>query len=143
MVSFKTGGIKETIQRILALFDTSYSQFEGMSFDEQYHFQYDLFDAMLPVIYRCFKKNAYGETGITSFSRIINDLEDCKEDHDELEYADTVLRQQYLNNPPKGLTYKKIEKMPASELLDFAINQFMEYPSNDFFEEKYKDIPTI
>ena len=47
--------IDETLKRILSLFEISYKQFEEKDFEEQYSFQHDLLDAILPVIYKHFK----------------------------------------------------------------------------------------
>ena len=144
---FETGGMAETIKRLLSLFEVSFSQFEKMTFDQQYDFQYELFNAMIPIIRKHFKEDAYGNTDGYSFESIINDLENYKENHDNLEYADTILRQQYIAHPPKGLTIKKIQRMSKEDLLDFDINLHMDETYNpDYispFEEKYANYLVI
>lgn len=144
---FETGGMAETMKRLLSLFEVSFSQFEKMTFDQQYDFQYELFNAMIPIIRKHFKEDAYGNTDGYSFESIINDLENYKENHDELEYADTILRQRYIAHPPKGLTIEKIKKMSKEELLNFDINlQMEENYDPDYkspFEEKYAKYPVI
>lgn len=143
----KTGGMAETIKRLLSLFDVSYAQYEAFDFETQYGFEHDLYCAMIPVVRKYFKKNAYGEDDALAFYRIIIDLENYKEYHDELEYADTTLRQYYIENPSKGLSKAQIKSMSSQEILDFDIARQMEdsYDPNYVSPllKKYEDLPII
>ena len=145
--AFETGGMQETMKRLLALFEVSYDQFEKLTFDQQYTFQYDLFNAMIPIIEKHFKEDAYGNSESYYFEGILNDLENYKEHHDEIEYANTELRQRYLENPPKGLTREQIKKMSPEALLDYDIDLQMEkdYDSEqkDPFAKKYAGFTII
>ncbi len=144
---FETGGMAETIKRLLSLFEVSFSQFEKMTFDQKYDFQYELFNAMIPIIRKHFTVDAYGNTDPYSFENIINDLENYKEHHDELEYADTILREQYIEHPPKWIKKEQIEKMSKEDLLNLHIDlQMEEYYDPDYkslFEEEYANYTII
>lgn len=144
---FETGGMTETMKRLLSLFEVSYTQFEKMSFNQQFNFQYELFDTMIPIIRKYFTEDAYGKKDRYSFESILIDLENYKEQHDELEYADTTLRQRYMEHPPKGLTRDTIAKMSKEALLNFDIDLQMEQcfdpEYKDPFAEKYADYPII
>ncbi|WP_027205169.1 hypothetical protein [Butyrivibrio fibrisolvens] len=115
---FEYGGMKETMKRLLSLFDVSYSQYEEFDFETQYNFKHELFDNMAPIIRKYFKKNAYGNDDPFAFESIIFNLEQAKEHHDDLEYADTVLRQQFIENTPKGLSKNDIQKMTSQDILN-------------------------
>ena len=144
---FETGGMAETWKRLLSLFDVSYAQYEAFDFETQYNFEHDLFSAMIPIMRKYFKKNAYGEEDAWAFYRIIYDLENYKEYHDELEYADTTLRQYYIENPPKGLSKAQIKNMSSQEIIDFDIAREMEdsHDSNyvSTLLKKYENVPII
>lgn len=144
---FESGGMAETIKRLLSLFDVSYTQFEEFDFDTQYNFEHELFNVMIPIIKKHFKVNAYGQDGPFAFMGIINDLEDYKEQHDMLEYAENVLRPKYIENPPKGLTKTDITKMSSQDILDYDIAlQMQENYDPDYkspLETKYHDYTLI
>ena len=144
---FEVGGMTETMKRLLSLFEISYRQFEEMPFEQQYNFQHDLFEAMIPVMYKHFTENAYGDSESYSFEGILADLENYKENHDELEYADTILREKYIAHPPKGYTPDMIKKMSKEKLLNIDINlQMEEYDDSEIedpFAEKYANYPLI
>ncbi len=110
--------MSETIKRVLSLFEISMDQFNEMTFDKQYVFQHDLLDAILPVIYKHFNEDGYGDAEMISCQRIIFELENFKEDHDFREYANTILRQRFIDNCPKGYTVKEINAMSPDELID-------------------------
>ena len=144
---FETGGMKETMKRLLSLFDVSYSQYENFDFETQYNFEHDLFDAMIPIMSKYFKKNAYGSDDAFAFENIIVELEDYKNHHDELKYADTVLRQKYMEQPPKGLSKSDIQHMSSQEILDFdkELKMVESYAPNykSPLEAKYADYTII
>lgn len=144
---YETGGIKETMKRILSLFDVSYRQFEEMTFEQQYAFQYELFEAMIPVMRKNFQENAYGETDKYLFEYILVDLDNYKEQHELLEFADSILRDRYIAKPPKGLTPKMIKKMTAKELLDFEeklqADDCCDIEFDDPISKKYANYPLI
>lgn len=114
--------IGETIKRVLSLFEISMDQFNEMTFDKQYDFQHDLLNAILPVIYKHFNEDGYGDAEMVSCQRIIIELESYKEDYDLKEYANTVLRQRFIDNCPKGYTVKEISAMSPDELIDLDMS---------------------
>ena len=119
--SLKREGIKETLKRILALFDRSYSQFEAMEFEEQYKFQRDLFEAIIRVIISHFKVNALGKNDEMEIERILFELESWRDDHYIYEYAENTLRKKFLDNLPVGCTKSEIERMTPAELIDLDL----------------------
>ena len=137
---FEAGGMSETIKRILVLFEVSYTQFEKMTFEQQYNFQYDLFNAMIPVVKKHFKEDAYGHKDDYYFESILIDLDVYKEWHDDMEYSDKDLRQSYMENPPKGLTKEKVKKMSKEELFNFEVNLQMEENEDTEFEDPFATI---
>lgn len=110
--------IGELLEQILVLFDVSISQFEEMDFEAQYLFQHDLLEALVPVIRKHFKTDAYGQEEMPNLEKVILDLEYYREDHDLQIYADEVLRKRFLENPPLGKTREDILAMSADELID-------------------------
>ncbi len=144
---FETGGFKETMKRILSLFDVSYKQYEKLNSDTKLQFEHDLYESMFPVIRKYFKENAYGDHDVTAFIRSLYELDELKERLKELEYADKELRKKFLDNPPKGLTKSDIEKMSSEDILEYeyALEAAEAYDPNDISPfpsifEKYSDI---
>ena len=122
----------ETLKRILSLFEVSYEQFKAKTFEEQYDFQHDLLSAMLPVMYKHFDKDGYGDTERMSFEAIIVSLENYRDDYYEQEYADTTLRETFMKNPPEGYTSDQIKKMSPDELIGLDMYlQSLEYPEDE------------
>lgn len=121
--ALKKEKMEETLKRVLSLFEVSYSQFQNKDFEEQYDFQHDLLNAILPVMYKHFDRDGYGDESRQSFEKIIYDLESYKEDYYERQYADTVVRKKFLSKPPKGYSVKDIKKMSTDDLiaLDMSI----------------------
>lgn len=109
--------IDETLKRILSLFEVSYDQFLAKDFEEKYEFQHDLFSAILPVMYKHFDRDGYGNTERWSFEEIIVQLENYRDDYYEQQYADTTLREAFLKKLPKGYTRSQIQKMTPDELI--------------------------
>jgi len=114
--------IGETLKRVLSLFEISYKQFEEKDFEEQYSFQYDLFNAILPVIYKHFREDGYGDAKMYNCQRIISELEDYYEWVEEQKYADSVLRARFTKLVPEGYTKSEIEKMTPDELLGIDLD---------------------
>lgn len=73
--------IEELLEQILALFEISFSQFEEMDFEAQYHLQHDLLDALVPVIRKHFRVDAYGRRDMPDLEKIICELENFRDDH--------------------------------------------------------------
>lgn len=109
--------IGELLEKILALFDISFSQFKKMDFEAQYLFQHDLLEALVPVIRKHFKADAYGQEKMPNLEKVILDLEYYREDHDLQLYADEVLRKRFLENPSLGKTREDILAMSADALI--------------------------
>lgn len=78
---FSKQPIEELLEQILALFEISFSQFEEMDFDAQYHLQHDLLDALVPIIRKHFRVDAYGRRDMPDLERIICELENFRDDH--------------------------------------------------------------
>ncbi len=117
----QTGGMQETIRRLLSLFDISYDQYKKLSEYDQCSFLLESCTTMLPVIKKYFSEDDSGRNYGYPFEKTIHDLEDQRERIEEMEYIDTVRRQEYLENPPKGLTKKEIKTMTREELYDYDI----------------------
>lgn len=73
--------IDELLEQILALFEISFSQFEELDFEAQYYLQHDLLDALVPVIRKHFKVDAYGRRDMPDLERILCELENFRDDH--------------------------------------------------------------
>lgn len=117
--------LKNVLERIFSIYDISYNQFEALDFEDQYQFQIDLFEAIIPVIRKHFKTDAYGNEEMPNIEKVFFDL-DCYRDNHYLHlYADNVLRKKFLENIPSGLSKTKILKMSPEELIDLDI-QFNE-----------------
>lgn len=124
--------IDETLKRILSLFEVSFEQFKAKTFDEQYDFQHDLLSAMLPVMYKHFDRDGYGDTGRISFEAIIVSLKNYRDDYYEQKYADTVLREKFMQNPPEGYTANQIKKMSPDEIIGLDMYlQSLEYSEDE------------
>lgn len=105
------------LEQILALFEISFSQFEILDFESQYLFQHDLFDALLPVIKKHFKVDAYGRKEMPDLERIIYELESFRDDYYQHLYAEEILRKKFLEHPPKGKSKFEIRRMDAESLI--------------------------
>lgn len=90
------------LEQILALFEISFTQFDDLDFESQYCLQHDLFNALIPVIRKHFKVDAYGRKDMPSLERIISDLENYRDNHYLHLYAEEVLRKKFLEKPPHG-----------------------------------------
>lgn len=109
--------IEELLEQILALFEISFSQFEDMSFEEQYLLQHDLLDALVPVIRKHFKVDAYDREDMPNLERIIYELENYRDNHYIHIHAEEVLRKKFLDKPPFGKTRADIRKMDTEDLI--------------------------
>lgn len=113
--------VVDLLERILALFEISFSQYEAMDFEKQYLLQHDLFDALVPVIRKHFEVDAYGRKDMPDLERIIYELENYRDTHYQRIYADEVLRKKFLEKPPHGKTKADIRRMDAETLI--ALNE--------------------
>ncbi|MFR4453802.1 MAG: hypothetical protein ACLT5W_13350 [Ruminococcus sp.] len=121
--------IDETLKRILSLFEISYKQFEEKDFEEQYSFQHDLFVAILPIIYKHFKQDGYGDAEMYNCQRIISELEDYHDLVESRKYADNILRKHFIKSVPEGYTKTDIERMTPDELIE--IDAYLQIKEND------------
>lgn len=109
--------VGELLEQILALFEISFSQFESLDFESQYLLQHDLFDALIPVIRKHFKVDAYGRNDMPDLEKIIYELENSRDDYYLHLYAEEVLRKKFLKNPPQGKSKTDIQRMDAEGLI--------------------------
>ena len=109
--------VGQLLEQILALFEISFSQFESLDFEAQYLLQHDLFDALVPVIRKHFKVDAYGRNDMPNLEKIIFDLESFREDYYLHLYAEEVLRKKFIKQPPIGKSKTDIRRMDAEELI--------------------------
>lgn len=116
--------MRELIEQVLSLFDISISQYDAFDFESQHLFQLDLFYAIIPVVQKHFSEDAYGQKDMPNLERIIFELENYREDYYLHQYAEDVLRKNFLKDPPKGKTKADIYKMTSDDLiaLDFSLN---------------------
>lgn len=124
--------ISELLERTLALFEISLSQFESMDFESQYSLQHDLLDALVPVITKHFKVDAYGRKDMPNLEKVLCDLESYRDDYYLHLYAEEVLRRKFLKHPPTGFLKADICKMDPEELISLDMyndynNQSSEY----------------
>ena len=116
-----TQPIEALWEQILALFEISFSQYEEMDFEQRYLLQHDMLDALAPVIRKHFAVDAFGRIDMPNLEKVIIDLENSREDHYLNLYADTILRQRYLENPPQGKTKEDILRMSTDALIALDI----------------------
>lgn len=109
--------IGDLLEQILALFEISFSQFEDMDFEAQYHLQRDIFEALVPIIRKHFTVDAYGRDDMPDLEKIISDLENFRDDHYLHIYAEEVLRKKYMETPPLGTTKIDICRMTPEALI--------------------------
>lgn len=115
--------IKELLEQILALFEISILQFEEMDFEAQYLLQHDLLDALVPVMRKHFKVDAYGRKDMPDLEKIIYELENFRDDYYLHVYAEEVLRKRFLEKPPGGKTRADIRRMGAEDLIMLDMNK--------------------
>lgn len=113
--------IEKLLEHILSLFEISFSQFEKMDYESQYLFQYDLFEAIIPVIRKHFNEDAYGRKDMPNLEEIICQLENAHEEHQLNEYAEKI-RGEFLQHPPMGKRKSDIQKMSMNELIDLDMH---------------------
>ena len=131
-------------EELLLLFEISKNQFDNLDFDTQYNFQHDFFEAIIPIIYKYFDQDGFGDKELANAPRILLELESYYENYYELKYADEELREMYISDLPRGYTKNIICKMTPDELigLDFRLSELEEDPIekkkiDDYFEKKY------
>ena len=117
--------IGELLEQILALFEISFSQFESLDFESQYLLQHDLFDALVPVIRKHFKVDAYGRNDMPDLEKIVYELENYRDDYYLHLHAEEVLRKKFLENPPPGKSKAEIRRMDAESLI--ALDMYSKY----------------
>lgn len=128
--------IEDHLKNILSLFEFSYDQFENLEFEKQYNFQHDLFESIANVLAKYFKEDGYGNKERPALDTLILSLEGYYEDECELRCADTIIREKFIQSPPKGYTADKIRTMTREEILDLDMYlQWKDYePSEEDFE---------
>lgn len=132
--------IEETLKRVLSLFEISYDQFQKKGFEEQYSFQHDLFSAILPVMYKHFDRDGYGDKERLSFEEVLYQLESYRENYYEQQYADTILRETFLRDLPKGYSRNQILKMSPSDLI--GLDLFLQSQEEPAYEDRFSKIDT-
>ena len=132
--------IDKMIAIVLSIFNRAYSQFEKKDKMEQFLFQEDFFNAIWPVIKKHFELDGFGNKINLEEEWVFYALENAKETYIIELDADTRLRQQFLNNPPRGYTREEISKMPPSQLIDIELSLKQSAEETDFeqyLKEKY------
>lgn len=135
--------IKDHLTNVLSLFDFSYKQFETMDFETQFNFQHELFESIVPVLAKYFKEDGYGNKERPALDTLILSLENYYETECELQYADTTLREKFVQSPPDGYTSTQIKKMSRDQLLDLDLYlQWKDYvptPEDIEFEKRMEE----
>lgn len=133
-------GIDKMIAIVLSIFYRDYSQFEKKDTMEQFLFQEEFFNAIWPVVKKHFDLDGFGNKNNLEEEWVFYALENAKETYIIELDADTRLRQQFLNNPPRGYTREEISKMPPSQLIDIDLSLKQSAEETDFeqyLKEKY------
>lgn len=128
--------IKELLESMFSLFDISYNQFESLEFEKQYELQHEIFDSIIPVIKKYFIEDGYGQKGLLDLDKIVFNLENYRDDYYESLYADTILREKFAENPPHGVTRKKILSMSPEELIGLDLYEQSKNDEQSEFEKK-------
>ena len=138
----KKTGITNFITAILNLYDISYEEYDKLDFDTQTNIDRDLITSIGDILIKYFKKDSYGKAGLPKADFLLYDLDNYIENHYQLVYADTTLRDKYTNNPPKGFSSKDIINMSAEEIFDLDVKLDWETQKNDYDQiaSKYKVI---
>lgn len=82
----------------------------------------DMLNSLVPVIRKHFNADAYGRKEMPNLEKVINDLENFREDHYLRIYAEDVLRKRFLETLPLGKTKADIYRMSAEELIDLDMD---------------------
>ena len=90
--------------------------------------QHELFRSIIPIIRKYFKQDGYGNKTMPNLEKILFDLEDFRDNYYEHLYADSMLREKYINNPPLGTSKKQIQNMTPDQLISLDID--MQYKKN-------------
>jgi hypothetical protein len=130
--------IKETLSRILSLFNRSYSQFEAKEYEEQYQFQKELLEAIYPIVRKYFDIDGFGKKDEIEAQWVFAALDNSKDDYYEEQWANTTLRQSFLENPPDGYTKEKINKMSTSDLIGLSMN-LQRTEKDDAIEKEFEE----
>lgn len=127
--------IGKMIAIVLSIFNRAYSQFEKKDKMKQFIFQEEFFSAIWPVVKKHFELDGFGNKNNLEEEWVFYALENAKETYlIELD-ADTRLRKQFLNNPPRGYTREAIREMTPSQLIEIALLLQKSGEETDF--EKY------
>jgi hypothetical protein len=108
-------------------------QYEKLDYKQKYQFLNDLFDAIYPVVLKHFKADAFGSMDDIDDQAIFVELDNALQDYEDALWADTELRNQFLENVPFGYTKKKIKNMTPWELLD--LDRYLQWAKEDAEEE--------
>ena len=110
--------IADFLSSLLSFFKISYKQLNEFPFETQYQFQYDFFEAIIPIIDKYFKTDGYGNPLNENLYLPLAQLETYYEQHEMEIYALQTLRSKFLQNLPKGYTKQQISKMSSDELIE-------------------------
>lgn len=133
--------IGKMIAIVLSIFNRAYSQFEKKDKMKQFIFQEEFFSAIWPVVKKHFELDGFGNKKNLEEEWVFYALENAKETYlIELD-ADTRLRKQFFNNPPRGYTREAIRAMTPSQLIEIDLLLQKSGEETDFekyLKEKYK-----
>ncbi len=138
--------VKEWTRQLLPRFNISFSQFDDMSIVEQNELELKIVKAIMPIIRDTFKTDAFGDNKMNT---MFQDVQEWENDLDQMYYAETVLRSQFLQNPPEGVSTEDITNMSSRELIALAF-ELQRIASDDNeeselakeYNEKYPDTLT-
>ena len=131
---------KIIISRILATFNRSYVQYEALSVDEQYQFEEEIYNSLFSIVAKYFPRNLFGEENAEEDTSFLDDLTYEREEKKRLQYADTILREAYIANPPQGYSSEQIRKMSREQIYALDEAEFFEelFSKPSSLEKEYK-----
>lgn len=128
--------IEEFFEKMFSLFDISNNQYESLELEKQYELQYAIFNSIIPVLKKYFNEDGYGQKGLPNIERIIFDLENHRVDYYVSQYANTILREKFIENPPHGFSKEKIRSMSSDELIGLELYEQSKNEEPSEFEKK-------
>lgn len=120
--------ISDFLSSLLSFFKISYDQLDALPFETKYQFQYDFFEAIIPIIDKYFKTDGYGNPLNENLYLPLFQLENYYDQHEMEVFALQKLRPKFLQNLPKGYTKQQISEMSANDLIELDCNiQWKDY----------------